>query len=49
MFFGIGGALVVVALLGDLLAINRRMLEEIRLDARRRRFARPAPRATDDA
>jgi hypothetical protein len=25
-------------LIGDLLAINRRMLEEIRLDARRRRF-----------
>jgi len=49
MFFGIGGALVVVALLGDLLAINRRMLEEIRLDTRRRRFARRATQATDDA
>jgi glycosyltransferase involved in cell wall biosynthesis len=49
MFFGIGGALVVVALLGDLLAINRRMLEEIRLDARCRRFACRAPQATDDA
>ena len=40
ILFGMGGALVVVALLGDLIAINRRMLEEIRLDARRRRFAR---------
>jgi glycosyltransferase involved in cell wall biosynthesis len=40
MFFGVGGALIVVALLGDLLAINRRMLEEIRLDVRRRRFER---------
>ena len=39
ILLGIGGALVVVALIGDLLAINRRMLEEIRLDARRRRFA----------
>jgi hypothetical protein len=48
IFFGIGGALVVVALIGDLLAINRRMLEEIRLDARRRRFAQRAPGATDD-
>jgi glycosyltransferase involved in cell wall biosynthesis len=38
ILLGIGGALVVVALIGDLLAINRRMLEEIRLDARRRRF-----------
>lgn len=39
ILLGIGGVLVVVALIGDLLAINRRMLEEIRLDARRRRFA----------
>ena len=38
MLFGVGGALVVVALLGDLLAINRRMLEDLRLDARRRRL-----------
>jgi glycosyltransferase involved in cell wall biosynthesis len=50
ILFGIGGALVIVALLGDLLAINRRILEDVRLDARRRRFERervqrPAPDA----
>jgi glycosyltransferase involved in cell wall biosynthesis len=38
MLFGLGGALTVVAFLGDLIAINRRMLEDLRLDARRRRF-----------
>jgi glycosyltransferase involved in cell wall biosynthesis len=48
ILFGMGGALVVVALLGDLLAINRRMLEEIRLDARRRRFARRAADSPED-
>ena len=50
ILFGVGGALIVVALLGDLLAINRRMLEEIRLDARRRRFERNgSPRPASDA
>ena len=39
MLFGVGGLLVVVALLGDLLAINRRILEGLRLESRRRRFA----------
>ena len=38
MLFGMGAALTVVAFLGDLIAINRRMLEDLRLDARRRRF-----------
>lgn len=38
MLFGLGGALTVVAFLGDLIAINRRMLEDLRLEARRRRF-----------
>jgi glycosyltransferase involved in cell wall biosynthesis len=38
MLFGLGGALTVVAFLGDLIAINRRMLEDLRLDARRRRL-----------
>jgi glycosyltransferase involved in cell wall biosynthesis len=38
MLLGVGGALVVVALLGDLLAINRRLLQELRLESRRRRF-----------
>lgn len=40
ILFGAGGALVVVALLGDLIAINRRMLEAMRLEARRRRHRR---------
>jgi glycosyltransferase involved in cell wall biosynthesis len=39
MLFGVGGALAVVALIGDLLAINRRLLQEQRLESRRRRFA----------
>lgn len=43
MLFGIGGLLVVVALLGDLLAINRRILEGLRLESRRRRFAKTQP------
>ena len=38
MLFGLGAALTVVAFLGDLVAINRRMLEELRLEARCRRF-----------
>jgi len=39
ILFGIGGALAVVALIGDLLAINRRLLQQQRVDSRRRRFA----------
>jgi hypothetical protein len=38
MLFGLGAAFTVVAFLGDLIAINRRMLEELRLEVRRRRF-----------
>ena len=38
MLFGLGAALTVVTFLGDLVAINRRMLEELRLEARCRRF-----------
>jgi glycosyltransferase involved in cell wall biosynthesis len=38
MLFGAGGALFVVALVGDLIAINRRLLEELRLESRRLRF-----------
>lgn len=51
MLFGLGAALIVVAFLGDLIAINRRMLEDLRLDARRRRFdaVRLAHRCTDPA
>lgn len=39
ILFGIGGALAVVALIGDLLAINRRLLQEQRVESRRRRFS----------
>ncbi|HEY7788368.1 MAG TPA: glycosyltransferase family 2 protein [Casimicrobiaceae bacterium] len=51
ILFGLGGALTVVAFLGDLIAINRRMLEDLRLDARRQRFdaLRRARRGTDCA
>lgn len=38
IFYGLSGALMAVAFLGDLLAINRRLLEELRLDARRAKF-----------
>ena len=38
MLFGMGAALTVVAFVGDLIAINRRMLEDLRLDSRRRRL-----------
>jgi glycosyltransferase involved in cell wall biosynthesis len=38
MLFGAGGVLFVVALVGDLIAINRRLLEDLRLESRRRRF-----------
>jgi glycosyltransferase involved in cell wall biosynthesis len=38
MLFGLGGALTVVAFLGDLIAINRRILEDLRVNARRERF-----------
>ena len=42
ILFGIGGALAVVALIGDLLAINRRLLQEQRVEGRRRRFSIPS-------
>ena len=38
ILFGLAGALTVVAFLGDLIAINRRMLEDLRFDARRQRL-----------
>ena len=38
ILYGISGALMAVAFVGDLLAINRRLLEEFQLDARRRKF-----------
>ena len=42
ILFGLGGALAVVALIGDLLAINRRLLQEQRVDNRRERFSAAA-------
>lgn len=46
ILYGLSGALMAVAFLGDLLAINRRMLEEVQLNSRRARFSadRRAPR-----
>jgi glycosyltransferase involved in cell wall biosynthesis len=39
ILYGLGGILMAVAFLGDLIAINRRLLEDLRLEARRARFA----------
>jgi glycosyltransferase involved in cell wall biosynthesis len=39
ILYGLSGALMAVAFLGDLLAINRRMLEEVRLNSRCARFS----------
>jgi hypothetical protein len=44
ILYGLCGTLVAVAFIGDLLAINRRLLEELRLDARRRKFKSSGPR-----
>jgi glycosyltransferase involved in cell wall biosynthesis len=38
ILYGLSGALMAVAFLGDLHAINRRMLEELQLNSRRARF-----------
>ena len=38
ILYGLSGILMAVAFLGDLLAINRRLLEELRLEQRRARF-----------
>jgi glycosyltransferase involved in cell wall biosynthesis len=48
ILYGLSGALMAVAFLGDLLAINRRLLEEIRLDMRRRKFAIPQNDLSDE-
>ena len=40
ILYGLSGALMAVAFVGDLLAINRRMLEELQFDARRKRLER---------
>jgi hypothetical protein len=38
ILYGLSGTLVAVAFVGDMLAINRRLLEELRLDLRRAKF-----------
>jgi len=43
ILYGLSGTLVAVAFIGDLLAINRRLLEELRLDARRGKFRLSGP------
>ena len=43
ILYGLSGTLVAVAFIGDLLAINRRLLEELRLDARRGKFKSSGP------
>ena len=48
ILYGLCGTLVAVAFIGDLLAINRRLLDELRLDARRAKF-RMTGRGTKDA
>jgi len=48
ILYGLSGVLLAVAFLGDLLAINRRLLEEIRLDMRRTKFAMPHNDPTDE-
>jgi glycosyltransferase involved in cell wall biosynthesis len=48
ILYGLSGALMAVAFLGDLLAINRRLLEEMRLDMRRRKFAIPQNDLSDE-
>lgn len=48
ILFGLAGVLTMVAFLGDLLAINRRLLEELQIDARRARFRSPRDRRGPD-
>ena len=47
ILYGLSGVLMAVAFLGDLLAINRRLLEELQLDARRRRLPSANDKKTD--
>lgn len=47
ILYSLSGALMAVAFVGDLLAINRRLLEEIRLDMRRAKF-KAAPEQPSD-
>jgi hypothetical protein len=47
ILYGLSGALMAVAFLGDLLAINRRLLEELQIDARRTQLANDRRGPTD--
>ncbi|MEO8565963.1 MAG: glycosyltransferase family 2 protein [Betaproteobacteria bacterium] len=47
ILYGLSGALMAVAFVGDLLAINRRLLEEMQLDARRARIGRDGDERKD--
>jgi len=48
ILFGLAAMLTLVAFVGGLLAINRRVLEELQLDARRARFRSPGDRPEPD-
>jgi glycosyltransferase involved in cell wall biosynthesis len=48
ILFGLSGVLMAVAFIGDLIAINRRLLEELRLDARRARYPPRQRQPRDD-
>ena len=47
ILYGLSGVLMAVAFLGDLLAINRRLLEELQLGARRTRLPAASDKKTD--
>ena len=47
ILYGLSGTLVAVAFVGDMLAINRRLLDELRLDLRRAKFGAAARENTD--
>lgn len=48
ILYGLSGVLMAVAFVGDLLAINRRILEELQLDSRRARFRNDRTEPRDD-
>jgi len=47
ILYGLSGVLMAVAFLGDLLAINRRILEEVQLNSRRARYSDDRKRRDD--
>jgi glycosyltransferase involved in cell wall biosynthesis len=48
ILYGLSGVLMAVAFLGDLLAINRRMLEEVQLNSRHARYSGDHHKRRDD-